>query len=396
MCTISFRYSLPVVSGMLSSKRPHNDNDPVLQDSQKRVAISCPSDRLQVATPAITCSSEDDDEDDNVPITRWRPPCTTPLQPGACAAAAGGAAGAPVEDPLPGPLPNEWNAECFRRVPFTAAQVHLKQHRIHVLVSAFVEQDLSLVSFLQDKVKFHSLLVYLWQCYDKEYFHGAMQPYLVSKGVQFTLHASTTLTSTAGTLACQSRPPNQWVAASSSAAAAAGSASSVAVTESVLTAAKLSVSLPVLRKVLGQSQESSRGTSQGSVKVCGIECHNRLECVCRIVEHELVHLLVRVFCHESSDAQAPHSLAFREIVKCLFGHTEIRHAMFADDPVAKEKRAITLRECRIGSTVTFKGKGGTVCSGTVVRMNQNTVRVHSPDGRGQWRVPFSMVDTLSA
>ena len=69
----------------------------------------------------------------------------------------------------------------------------------------------------------------------------------------------------------------------------------------------------------------------GNVKemtiVAGHPCKDQLECLLRVIEHELVHLIIFMFCGDPfvTDQHGP---LFMNTVRDLFGHTDHRHYIF--------------------------------------------------------------------
>nr|QBK87361.1 MAG: hypothetical protein LCMAC201_02710 [Marseillevirus LCMAC201] len=61
--------------------------------------------------------------------------------------------------------------------------------------------------------------------------------------------------------------------------------------------------------------------------VAGQPCKDQLECLLRVIEHELVHLIIFMFCGDSfiTDQHGP---LFMNTVRDLFRHTDHRHYIF--------------------------------------------------------------------
>ncbi len=108
-----------------------------------------------------------------------------------------------------------------------------------------------------------------------------------------------------------------------------------------------------------------------SAQVGGIKCHNRLEALQRIMEHELIHL-VEMLLWEHSNCSAKQ---FREIVLRFFGHLESNHQLLTPRDVAKKKLGIST-----GDAVSFELHGNVV-TGFVNRISKRaTVLVASSQG----------------
>ena len=65
----------------------------------------------------------------------------------------------------------------------------------------------------------------------------------------------------------------------------------------------------------------------GITNVAGHLCKDQLECLLRVMEHELVHLIIFMFCGDPFITDQ-HGTLFMNIVKDLFGHTDFRHYIF--------------------------------------------------------------------
>lgn len=104
----------------------------------------------------------------------------------------------------------------------------------------------------------------------------------------------------------------------------------------------------------------------------GIVCHDRLDALQRVMEHELVHLIEMMLWHESSCAKSRfHSISLR-----FFGHTENKHRL-----ITPKEKAIVKYGIKPGMTVRFRLEGDEH-EGIVSRINKRaTVLVE--DRRGE-------------
>jgi hypothetical protein len=106
------------------------------------------------------------------------------------------------------------------------------------------------------------------------------------------------------------------------------------------------------------------------VRVCGLECENRLEALQRIFEHEMVHL-TELLCWGKSDCAAPR---FQDIAARFFLHRAHTHEL-----VTRRERAAH-SGIRVGALVTFTFEGLQL-SGRVNRIiKRATVLVNAADG----------------
>jgi len=67
--------------------------------------------------------------------------------------------------------------------------------------------------------------------------------------------------------------------------------------------------------------------ANGSTNVAGHICKNQLECLQRVMEHEMTHLIIFIFC-EDVDISKQHGKFFMKLVSDLFRHTDHRHYLF--------------------------------------------------------------------
>lgn len=110
---------------------------------------------------------------------------------------------------------------------------------------------------------------------------------------------------------------------------------------------------------------------QSTAIVSGVKCHDRLEALQRIMEHEMVHLIEMLLWNDSNCAAAP----FKRIVRRFFGHTESNHRLLTPRDVAHQKLGISP-----GDQVTFSLNGKQV-KGHVNRITKRaTILVEHADG----------------
>ena len=106
-------------------------------------------------------------------------------------------------------------------------------------------------------------------------------------------------------------------------------------------------------------------------KVGGLVCHNRLEALQRIMEHEMLHLAELLLFRDSNCSAAP----FKNSARKLFGHTESNHSLLTPKDVARKKLGI---DC--GDEVSFSVDGKHY-RGFVNRITKRaTVLVPDPKG----------------
>ena len=75
---------------------------------------------------------------------------------------------------------------------------------------------------------------------------------------------------------------------------------------------------------------------QSTAIVSGVQCHDRLEALQRIMEHEMVHLVEMLLWNDSNCSANP----FKKIVRRLFGHTASNHQLLTPRDLASQKLGI--------------------------------------------------------
>jgi hypothetical protein len=184
----------------------------------------------------------------------------------------------------------------------------------------------------------------LFRLYDEMVFSGHLRQILEARSSPLTFKLSRRLTRTAGTTAAF-RPPRREPAQPA-------------------VSYQIAISLPLL----GQSF----GDVERIVHVTGLVCHNRVEALRRIFEHELLHLAELLVLGRSSCSARP----FRSLARNLFGHTETRHNL-----ITQRERAEVQFSIRVGDRVCFDFEGQRLV-GVVNRITRRaTILVENPAGQ---------------
>lgn len=106
--------------------------------------------------------------------------------------------------------------------------------------------------------------------------------------------------------------------------------------------------------------------------VCGVTCHDMREGLCRIMEHELLHLSEMLVWKDSSCAQS----RFKTIAQRLFGHRASKHHLLTN-----REAAAVQHNLRPGDQVCFHFDGRQL-AGTINRIHKRaTVLVPHPQGQ---------------
>lgn len=70
----------------------------------------------------------------------------------------------------------------------------------------------------------------------------------------------------------------------------------------------------------------NRFKGEGTI-VGGVLCKDQLECLQRAMEHEIVHLIIFMFCGDEGISDQ-HGVMYMNMVSGLFGHSDYRHYIF--------------------------------------------------------------------
>ena len=129
------------------------------------------------------------------------------------------------------------------------------------------------------------------------------------------------------------------------------------------------------------------------IKIGGIKCYDKLQCLMNVFEHELIHLLVHVFClkrdllersHNDKCTDSGHSNTFNIILKNIFGHTQIYYLDLkkinktqeqVDKKVNKIKNQIKINDFVESYQIDNKIK-----SGVVVKIENDYLIIKNKDG----------------
>lgn len=135
--------------------------------------------------------------------------------------------------------------------------------------------------------------------------------------------------------------------------------------------------------------------SRRPIEVGGCLCHDRLDAMQRIAEHEFVHL-TEILIWNDGNCNEPR---FQSIARRYFGHTDYQHNL-----VTQRERAATKFNIRVGDLVSFR-TDGKVLHGKVNRITRRAT-VLVPDAKGErfsdgnhyfrYYVPLEKLQRISA
>jgi ribosomal protein L35AE/L33A len=114
----------------------------------------------------------------------------------------------------------------------------------------------------------------------------------------------------------------------------------------------------------------------------GLQCHDRLECLMNVFEHELIHFIIGItHGHIKGDPiYKAHGLYFQQLMKAFFGHTEFKHSLTRniDKPGKRE-------DFKLGDHVSFESNNGEIITGTIEKLNPKRAII------GTYSVPYTLV-----
>lgn len=121
------------------------------------------------------------------------------------------------------------------------------------------------------------------------------------------------------------------------------------------------------------------------VKIGGIKCYDRIQCLMNVFEHEFVHLLIHIFCdklniieqYRENNQDDGHTEIFNNILRNIFGQNQIYFMNLKsinmtqkelDKKIDKIKKKI-----KIGDTVESYQINDKIKSGKVIEINENYI-----------------------
>lgn len=204
-------------------------------------------------------------------------------------------------------------------------------------------------------------LKFVYDQIDSIYFLNYLSRIVSNEKKEVTFRVSTRMTSRAGQLLTDRRRPNLH---------------------------ELGISSFLLFEAF--SKEATT-TDEREITVNGIKCFDRLDCILRIMEHEIVHLLMccisftrlipGLLDDDNQFTESYHGPFFQRVAKRLFGHTDFQH-----DLITRHEKAFTEVGIEVGKMVEF-GYDGEKFIGKVNRV-QKRVTVLVKDSSSD-AIPFS-------
>lgn len=147
----------------------------------------------------------------------------------------------------------------------------------------------------------------------------------------------------------------------------------------------IKISKPIIENIFSKKEKS--------LKINGLSCFDRLECYINLFQHEIIHLLINLFCYEEGVNQGGHTNVFKSIVYNLFGHTDYKHLLLSGD--SKELEELELfnkTNIEIGDYVISKPIKNNTFEGYVFKLTKNYVYFELNDKRQGIR--YDMIEKI--
>jgi hypothetical protein len=160
----------------------------------------------------------------------------------------------------------------------------------------------------------------------------------------------------------------------------------------------IGISKPIYNQLFARDEKNHR--------MGGLLCVDKLDCVQKIFEHELVHALINIFCNDvmirtpGKKGFIYHPQIFKDIVHAQFGHTEFRHDLLAGEGSEVEKKlehaAKIKSQLYKGARVIVNTRGGPMKAtiDTKPKVNAKTITLTLDNGAKLKGVGFQWIDKI--
>jgi hypothetical protein len=147
----------------------------------------------------------------------------------------------------------------------------------------------------------------------------------------------------------------------------------------------IKISKPIIENIFSKKEKS--------LKINGLSCFDRLECYINLFQHEIIHLLINLFCYKEGVNQGGHTNVFKSIVYNLFGHTDYKHLLLSGDSKELEELELFNRtNIEIGDYVISKSIKNNTFEGYVFKLTKNYVYFELNDKRQGIR--YDMIEKI--
>ena len=136
-----------------------------------------------------------------------------------------------------------------------------------------------------------------------------------------------------------------------------------------------------------------------ALKINGLNCYDKLECYINLYQHEIIHLLISIFCIKDGEGMGGHTQMFKAIAYNLFGHTEYKHLLLAGDSLQMEEEIkFNKLNLELGDIIETKEIKGDVWIGEVTALNKKYVRflLHNTKNKGkEWNLQYNYINKIN-
>lgn len=150
---------------------------------------------------------------------------------------------------------------------------------------------------------------------------------------------------------------------------------------------KIAIAWPVFKNLFKNNNVNESYESNG------IRCYNRLECIQLTLEHELIHLLIRLspevpkIIKKRDRIYSPHGLLFKDLARAYFGHTGVTHSFNINVQNLLSKSDFNLNEI-----VYFESGNKGTLRGKIIKLNPKRARVEINGGNNRYDVYYSVLN----
>jgi len=78
-------------------------------------------------------------------------------------------------------------------------------------------------------------------------------------------------------------------------------------------------------------------SNEKSLKINGKKCYSKIDCYISLFQHELIHLIIYIYCISKGKKLGGHTSTFKKLAFNIFGHKEYKHNLLSGDADELEK-----------------------------------------------------------
>lgn len=127
-------------------------------------------------------------------------------------------------------------------------------------------------------------------------------------------------------------------------------------------------------------------SSEKSLRVNGLKCWGKLSCLQMVFEHELMHLLMKLYGYEGEGKiYSAHGLLFKCMVKTVFGHTETKHSLLRGESILNP---LEKKDAYVGMRVFLFDDKKQKIYGTITKINPKFAHLKREDNGSMWKIRY--------